>query len=106
LLMLLAALLLGSCQTVALEPTDVPQQKVSTASVPNCGPKDLMTGLLGKTFAEQPLLHGVAADGSVFTIHAGPNGSWTLTRIVNDIMCIMVVGTELKIMELVPGATI
>ena len=109
---LLLTLLLGACQPavseseVQLTTTEARHQEASPPSVPNCGKKELMTTLLAKTFKEEPLLYGVAGDGSIITMYAGPNGTWTVTRIVNDVMCVMLVGTELKIIRVDAGRTI
>ena len=76
------------------------------SSVPNCAKKELMTGFLAKTFNERPLLRGVSTDGSILKIYAGPNGGWTLTRIVNDTTCIVAAGTDLRVLRSEKGPVI
>ena len=103
---------LGACQPVVsnLEPqlttTDIRLQESSTPSVPNCGKKELMTKLLSEAFQETPLLHGVAGDGSIITMYAGSNSTWTVTRTVNNTTCVIMVGTDLKVIKIDAGRTI
>lgn len=113
----LLTLLLSACQsTDSLSTVEVRQQEhrlvvnepsiQEVASIPNCAKKELMTKFLAKTFNEVPLLKGVSTDGSILTIYAGPNGAWTLTKIVNDITCIVAAGTDLKVLRSEKGPVI
>ena len=106
----LLTLLLSACQstnpssTVGLRqqenPPVAPESSLhEVSSVPSCAKKELMTKFLAKTFNEKPILRGVSTDGSILTIYAGPNGAWTLTKIVNDITCILAGGTGLKVLR-------
>jgi hypothetical protein len=103
---------LGACQPVVsdLEPqlttTDIRLQESSTRSVPNCGKKELMTKLLSEAFQETPLLYGVAGDGSIITMYAGSNATWTVTRTVNNTTCVVMAGTDLKVIRIDDGKTI
>ena len=113
----LLTLLLSACQsTDSLSTFEIRQQESQlvateystqrTPSVPNCAKKELMTGFLAKTFNERPLLRGVSTDGSILKIYAGPNGGWTLTRIVNDTTCIVAAGTDLRVLSSKKGPVI
>ncbi len=113
----LLTLLLPACQsTDSLSTVEVRQQEQQlvvnepsiqeVSSVPSCAKKELMTKFLAKTFNERPLLKGTSTDGSILTIYAGPNGAWTLTKIVNDITCIVAGGTGLKVLKSEKGPII
>jgi hypothetical protein len=113
----LLTLLLPACQsTNSLSTVEIRQQEhqlvvsessiQEVSSVPSCAKKDLMTKFLAKTFNERPLLKGTSTDGSILTIYAGPNGAWTLTKIVNDITCIVAGGTGLKVLKSEKGPII
>lgn len=106
----LLTLLLSACQsTDSLSTVEIRQQEQAqqapesslheALSVPSCAKRELMAKFLEKTFNEKPILRGVSTDGSILTIYAGPNGAWTLTKIVNDITCILAGGTGLKVLR-------
>jgi len=109
---LLLTLFLGACQPVTsdselqLTTTDIRSQEASTPSVPNCGKKELMAKLLEKTFEETPLLYGIAGDGSIITMYAGSNATWTVTRTINNTTCVIMAGTDLKVIKIDDGRTI
>ena len=113
----LLTLLLSACQaTDSLSTVEIRQQEQAlvvsepfiqeVSSVPNCAKRELMTKFLAKTFNERPLLKGVSTDGSILTIYAGSNGTWTLTKIVNDTTCIVAAGTDLKVLKSEKGPII
>tara|TARA_Y100000593_G_C4239792_1_gene301511 strand:- start:716 stop:1045 length:330 start_codon:yes stop_codon:yes gene_type:complete len=103
---------LGACQPAIseVEPqlttTDTRFQESSTPSVPNCGKKELMTKLLSEAFQETPLLYGIAGDGSIITMYAGSNATWTVTRTVNNTTCVIMAGTDLEVIKIDAGRTI
>ena len=83
LFIVLVAFLLISCQpvpTVAAGP-----------AIPPCLPKGKMALQVKKLFGEEPLIRGVAKDGSYMTVYASGIG-WTMTRTVNQKECLWLVG--------------
>jgi hypothetical protein len=83
LLILPLVLALISCQpvpTVAAGP-----------AIPPCLPKGKMALQVKKLFGEEPLIRGVAKDGSYMTVYASGMG-WTMTRTVNQKECLWLVG--------------
>ena len=52
-----------------------------------------------KYFKEEPLILGTAKGGAIITIFAGPNAHWTMTRTVNNTLCLMMVGQGLKVIK-------
>mgnify|MGYP003134993191 CR=1 FL=1 len=80
---LIAFIALASCQpvpTVQAEP-----------AIPPCLPVPKMKAQVNKLFGEEPLIKGVAKDGSYMTIYASGIG-WTMTRTVNKKECLWIVG--------------
>lgn len=67
--------------------------------IPPCGEKVKMQKLLNKKFGEEPLLWGTIRGGAIITIYAGPGANWTMTKTVNDVLCIMAVGKNLKVVD-------
>ena len=62
-------------------------------------PSYIHKGLLNY-FKEEPLIFGTAKGGAIITIFAGPNAHWTMTRTVNNTLCVMMVGENLKVINL------
>tara|TARA_Y100001963_G_C6680772_1_gene399743 strand:- start:446 stop:805 length:360 start_codon:yes stop_codon:yes gene_type:complete len=107
--LLILTLLISACQTVETKPLttlDIRKQeaevlpvKESIPVVPGCGQKDKMKALLMEKFREEPLIWGTAKGGAVITIFAGPGAHWTMTRTINDTLCLMMVGDKLSVMS-------
>ena len=91
LLMLIIGLLLGACQPTFASET--------AAKIPPCGDKLKMQKLLNEKFGEEPLLWGTIRGGAIITIYAGPKANWTMTKTVNDVLCIMAIGKDLKVVD-------
>mgnify|MGYP003625764364 FL=1 len=64
-----------------------------------CGEKVKMQKLLNEKFGEEPLLWGTIRGGAIITIYAGPKANWTMTKTVNDVLCIMAIGKDLKVVD-------
>ena len=117
---LIFTLLLGGCQTVKpadevdigsmmMSAADLRQQEAELTEinrpVPTCGTHDKMRSLLQVQYDEKPAVYGMANDGSILTVFSSPKKTFTITRLVNGIMCIVVVGNGLEIIK-EPGKTI
>lgn len=67
-----------------------------------CAPRDQIIQELASRFGERQVVLGLAADGHLMELFAGPTNEWTLVATRPDgTSCIVVVGTHLT---LVPGA--
>jgi hypothetical protein len=67
-----------------------------------CGEKVKMQKLLNEKFGEEPLLWGTIRSGAVITIYAGPGKHWTMTKSINDVLCIMAIGKDLTVIPYNP----
>ena len=105
--LLILTLFLSACQTTNfLSTVELRKQELKTKPVsqtipviPPCGNKDKMRKQLLKYFKEEPLILGKAKGGAIITIFAGPNAHWTMTRTVNNTLCLMMVGQGLKVIK-------
>ena len=107
--MLILALVLGACQTVADAPVDQMMttadlkkqlEELPTASdaqpIPGCAPAQQMTDILVNTFKETPTQAGLAKDGAIVILFIGKNSTWTLVRAVNGLSCVMDFGNNMQ----------
>ena len=82
----IAAILLIACSSYISK-----GNSSGSETIPPCQKRDVMSKFLMEKFREKPLIRGTAKDGADFVIYAG-NGTWTMTRAVNQRECFFLIG--------------
>ena len=102
---------LAGCQTYqSVEPSDfimtqndLIQQEIELTPPlnlpPQCGPHKIIERVLLEKFKEKPLLIGGYTDDSIMQLWVGPEGSWSLSREIGSITCVLAAGHGLQMVN-------